>query len=232
VSDRLTRAENTSHQDIKKDALVTWAFHAGDWAQNNLRTIGIAAGIAVIAVLGSVWISRAQGRAEADANLVLAEASVSYWQGNYVRTIQLSDQVMSGFKTTKAANEARRMKADALFWQGAFDSSAILYKEYLAKDRTDSPVRLAVQQSLAFTLGSKKDYAEAAKLYEEIAGKAPDRNSVADFLMAAARSYRAANQPEKSKALYEKVTLEYKDTTYGRDAEVMLGELMAQGAAH
>jgi len=95
VSDRLTRAENTSHQDIKKDALVTWAFHAGDWAQNNLRTIGIAAGIAVIAVLGSVWISRAQGRAEADANLVLAEASVSYWQGNYVRTIQLSDQVMS-----------------------------------------------------------------------------------------------------------------------------------------
>jgi TolA-binding protein len=119
------------------------------------------------------------------------------------------------------------MKADALFWTGSFDSAATLYREYLSKEKGDSPLHLAVQQSLAFTLESKKEFPAAAKEYEELATTAPDRSSAADFLMSAARSYRNANQPDKARALYEKVSNEYKDTTFGRDAEVELGEILA-----
>jgi tetratricopeptide (TPR) repeat protein len=120
------------------------------------------------------------------------------------------------------------MKADALFWQGSFDSAATLYRDVLTKERADSPVRTAVQQSLAFALESKKDFAPAAELYEEIAGKAPDRANAADFYMAAGRAWRGAGQPDKAKAMFEKVAHEYKETTFARDAEVALGELAGE----
>ena len=215
---------------MKEDALVTQAFRAGDWVQNNLRVVGIVLGAVILAALAAMWISKAQAKAEGDANRILAEASANYWQGGYTRTIQLADQVLEGYKTTKAANDARRMKGDALFWSGSFDSAATLYKDYLAHERSDTPVRLAVQQSLAFALESKRDFPAAATLYEELAVKAPDRASAADFLMSAARAYREASQPDKARALYKKVADEYQETPFARDAEVMLGELEAQSA--
>jgi tetratricopeptide (TPR) repeat protein len=228
VSDRLTRTtERSAHREMKEDALVTGAFQAGDWLQRNLRVVAIALGVVVLGALATLWISKAQAKAEGEANRILAEASANYWQGGYTRTIQLTDQVLEGYKTTHAANDARRMKADALFWTGSFDSAATLYREYLSKEKADSPLTQAVQQSLAFTLESKKEFPAAAKEYEQLATTAPDRASAADFLMSAARSYRNANQPDKAKALYEKVANEYKDTTFGRDAEVELGELLA-----
>jgi tetratricopeptide (TPR) repeat protein len=223
VSERLTRHE------IKQDPLVTYAYLAWDWLQKKWRIVAGVAGAIVAVVLVTVFIQRANARAEADARATLAEASTSYWQGDYVRTIQLADQVLEGFQTTRAANDARRMKGDALFWQGAFDSAATFYREYLAKDRTESPMRTAVQQSLAFALESAGKYAEAAPLYEEIAAKAPDRTTAADFYLSAARAHQLANQVDAARKLYEKVATEYKDTTFARDAEVALGELMAQG---
>jgi tetratricopeptide (TPR) repeat protein len=232
VADRLTRTtERSVHREMKEDVLVTRAFQAGDWITRNVRVVAIALGAIVLAALAALWISNAQGKAEGEANRILAEASANYWQGGYARTIQLTDQVLNDYKTTRAANDARRMKGDALFWTGSFDSAATLYREYLAKTKADSPLHQAVKQSLAFALDSKRDFPAAAKEYEELATGAPDRASSADFLMAAARSYKNANQPAKAKALYEKVANDYKETTFARDAEVELGELMGAQAA-
>jgi tetratricopeptide (TPR) repeat protein len=231
VADRLTRTTERSHsRELKEDMLVTSAFQAGDWAQRNLRTIGIALGLVVAVILGTIWITKAQAKAEGEANRILAEASANYWQGGYTRTVQLADQVLEGYKSTKAANDARRMKADALFWMGSFDSAATLYSEYLSHERGDTPLRQAVSQSYAFALESKKDYAGAAKQYEALVPGAPDRASAADFYMNAARAYALAGQADKARAIYEKVSKEYKDTSFARDADVMLGELMAQQA--
>ncbi|MEP7028855.1 MAG: hypothetical protein ABI960_09700 [Candidatus Eisenbacteria bacterium] len=231
MSDLGKKHDRISHREMKEDVLVTRAFQSLDWVQRNLRTVAIAVGAVVIAALVTMWISKAQAKAEGDANRILAEASANYWQGGYNRTIQLADQVLDGYKTTRAANDARRMKADALFWSGSFDSAATLYQEFLSHERADSPIKAAVQQSLAAALESKRDFAGAAKLYEELAPGAPDRNATADLYMSAARAYRNANQADKAKALYEKVANEYKETTFARDAEVMIGELMAGAAA-
>jgi tetratricopeptide (TPR) repeat protein len=231
VADRLTRTtERSAHREMKEDVLVTSAFQAGDWIQRNLRVVGIALGVLVLGVLAALYIRNQQAAAEGAANRILAEASANYWQGGYARTIQLTDQVLNEYKTTRAANDARRMKGDALFWSGSFDSAATLYREYLSKEKSDSPLHHAVQQSLAFALESKPDFPAAAKEYEALAADAPDRASTADFLMSAARAYKNANQPDKAKALYEKVANDYKETTFSRDAEVELGEIMGATA--
>ncbi len=212
-------------QEIKEDVFVEWIYEAWDRIrQNRTVVLGVVGAIVVVSV-GLVLWGRARATKEAEARVVLAEASTNYWSGNYPRTVQLADQVIADAGGTKAALDALRMKADALFWQGAFDSAATLYQEVLDRDRADTPVRDAVKQSLAFALESKKDPAAAAPLYEEIAAKAPDRNNAADFYVAAGRAWRAAGQPDKAKAAFSKVANDYKETTFARDAEVALGEL-------
>jgi tetratricopeptide (TPR) repeat protein len=213
---------------MKEDALVTWAFQAWDWVQKNVRIVLAVVGGIVLLLGGLAWYRSANARAEAEAGRILAEASTNYWQGSYSTTIQLTDQVIEGFGSTRAATDARRMKADALFWEGSFDSAATLYREVLDRDRRDSPVRTAVKQSLAFSLESAKKPDEAAKQYEELAADAPNRAIAADFYMSAARAHAAANHLDEAKKLYTKVATEYKDTNLSREADIALGELMAR----
>lgn len=219
MSNRLTK------QEIKEDAFIEGIYDLWERARRNLGLVLGVAGVLVVLGAGLLLWSRAQEVREAEARTVLAEASTSYWAGNYPRTVQLADQVMADAGGTKAALDAMRMKADALFWQGSFDSAATLYQEVLAKDRRNSPMRTAIQQSLAFALESNKDPAGAAALYEEIAAKAPDRTNAADFYIAAGRAWRAAGQPAKATAAFTRVAHDYKETTFARDAEVALGEL-------
>jgi tetratricopeptide (TPR) repeat protein len=222
VSNRLTK------QELKEDVFVTWVYELTDKAQKNLVPVLVGIGVVLVLGIGAVLWSRGNEKKEAEARTTLAEASTAYWSGNYVRTVQLADQVIADAGGTKAATDAMRMKADALFWQGAFDSAATIYRDVLSRDRADSPVRTAVQQSLAFALESNKDYAAAAPLYEEIAAKAPDRTNAADFYVAAGRAWRLAGDRAKATAMFEKVAGEYKETTFARDAEVALGELAGE----
>lgn len=221
MSDRLTK------QELKEDAFVESAYNAWDWLLKNRNLVLGVVAIVVVGVAGvALWRAQAAKKDEA-ARGTLAEASASYWSGDYVKTVQLADQVMNDAGGTPAAIDAKRMKADALFWQGAFDSAATLYAEVLRAQPAGSPMQTAVEQSLAFALESKKDYAGAAKYYESVAGKAPDRANAADFYLAAGRAHRLAGDPVKAKAMFEKVANEYKETTYARDAEVALGEMLA-----
>lgn len=212
-------------QELKEDVFVESVASLWDRVQANLGVIlGVVGGIVVLTVALTLW-GRASEKKESEARATLSEASTQYWSGNYPRTIQLADQVIGDAGGTKAAVDAMRMKADALFWSGAFDSAATLYQDVLKRETGDTPMRLAVQQSLAFALESKKDFAGAAPMFEQIAAKAPDRTNAADFWMAAGRAWRNAGQRDKAKATFEKVASEYKETTFARDAEVALGEL-------
>ena len=212
-------------QELKEDAFVEAVSSLWERVQANLTNILGVVGVLVVVGAGVTLWMRASEKRESEARATLAEASTQYWSGNYARTIQIANQVIDDAGGTRAATDARRMKADALFWSGAFDSAATLYQDVLKRETADTPMRTAVQQSLAFALESKKDFAGAAALFEEIAKKSPDRSNAADFYVAAGRAYRGAGQREKAKAMFEKVANEYKETTFARDAEVALGEL-------
>lgn len=215
-------------QELKEDAFVEGVTDLWERIQSHLGLVlGVLGGIVVLAAGGYLW-TQANEKRESEARTTLAEASTQYWSGNYPRTIQLADQVIGDAGGTRAAVDAMRMKADALFWSGAFDSAATLYRDVLKRESGDTPMRTAVQQSLAFALESKKDFPAAAALFEEIAAKAPDRTNAADFWLAAGRAWRNAGQKDKATAAFEKVATEYRETTFARDAEVALGELAGE----
>ena len=106
MSDRITRHE------MKEDALVTWAFQAWDWVQNNVRIVLAVVGGIVLLIGGLAWYRSANARAEGEAGRILAEASTNYWQGSYARTIQLTDQVTMAPYPCSPAVEVPREAGD------------------------------------------------------------------------------------------------------------------------
>ena len=97
-------------------------------------------GIVVLAPSAFVWIARAQGRAEDEARTASSPRRART-TGRATTCARSSSptRCSRATGTTKAANDARRMKADALFWQGSFDSAATLYQESCEQ----GPARLA-----------------------------------------------------------------------------------------
>ena len=120
-----------------------------------------------------------------------------YWQGDYARSLQLAKQVAQEFPSTASGNDAHRLAGDNAYWDGDFKTAVTEYRAYLSSRRRESsPTRRA--RSLAYALESNKQYPEAATEYEGLVGKL-DRESSAEFLADAARSYRAANRPADAK---------------------------------
>jgi len=213
----------------REDPLVATWVRTQDWFAHNGRIAAWTVGGLALAVLVFVVWTRSRSQAEARASSSLAEAQAIYWRGDYPTLLVRADEVRKNFAGTKAATEALRLKGDAFFWQGDFKSAAQNYDQYLKENRTDSAFRRGVERNLAQSWESDHQPKKAGELYEKIAAEPGPRLLTAELYLSAARSYRAAGDLAKAKALYQKVSTDYTDTIFGADADIALGEMETTG---
>ena len=209
----------------REDPLVIGWYRFQDWFVENVRTVAIVAGLLLIGVLAGVFWTRARADKEARANARLAEASVTYWRGDYPAVSELSQRIQQEFGGTAAATEVLRIEGDAFFWQGEFEKAIASYNSYLEKNRTPSLVRDGVRTNLAQAYESAGKPLEAARAYEELTRADAPRVVLAERALAAAHAFRAAGDTAKAVPLYRKVTTEYAETPSAREAEIALGEV-------
>jgi tetratricopeptide (TPR) repeat protein len=196
------------------------------WDRYGRLILGVvAAAIAIGAVTFMVLRNRAAR--EEQAASALAEANVLFWQGDYARSLERATQVAQQYGSTPSGIEAHRLAGDDAFWSGDFKGAVAHYRRYLDKNKSGL-LADAGRRSLAYALESSGDYVEAAKTYESLIGRF-DRVSSAEFLSAAARSYRLANQPAEALARLRRLESEFGETTYARDARIQIAELTAAG---
>jgi hypothetical protein len=103
------------------------------------------------------------------------------------------------------------------------------YQAYLAKN---PPGLLgdAARRSLAYSLESNHQFVEAAKEYEGLVDRL-DRNSSGEFLLAAARCYRLAGQPQESLTRLKRLVDEFGETEFANQGRIEMAELEAAGHA-
>jgi tetratricopeptide (TPR) repeat protein len=213
----------------REDPLVATWVRGRDWLGSNGRIVAwVLGGLALAALVAVVW-TRSRAQAEQRAANSLAEAQALYWRGDYPTLLARADEVRKNYGGTQAATEALRLKGDAFFWQGDFKSAAQNYEQYIKENRTESAYRKGVRRNLAQAYESDNQGRKAAELYEEMAGEPGPRVLTAELYVSAARAWRAAGDPAKAKALYQKVSNEYTDTVFGADADIALGEMEAAG---
>lgn len=185
--------------------------------------IVLGAVVAAVAIV-AIWFFVARGKnlAEDQAAGRLAEANMLFWQGEYARSQTIAQEVAQKYPSTPSGLDARRLVGEDAFWTGDFKKAITEFKYYV--DHAKGELADAARRSLAYSLESDKQYLEAAQNYEKLIGKY-DHESSAEFLFAAARCYRQANQKDKAVQALQRLVTEFGETSYANRARIELGEL-------
>lgn len=194
------------------------------WERHGRVGLGVVAGLVVLAALGYFFMRSRQANEEAAAGK-LAEASLYYWQGDYQRSLQVARETSARYGSSPSGIDAYRQAADAAYWGGDFKTAVSEYRRYLAKN-SKGLLADAARRSLAYALESDRQYLDAAKEYETLVGRF-ERGSSAEFLLAAARCYRAANQPQQAVARLQRLVDEFGETEPADQARIELAEMQA-----
>jgi predicted negative regulator of RcsB-dependent stress response len=198
-----------------------------DKAQNIWGRYGQAVLIAVLVVaaagIGVYYWQSGQARQENTASEKLAEANDLFWRADYDRSRTIATDVAKQFAGTASGTDALRIAGDDAYWRGNWKDAIADYEQYLKKNGSGL-VADAVRRSLAYSLESNGQYAEASAMYDKLIGVF-DRESSGELLFASARCLIAANKPEDAKKRYQRIIDEFPDSSYQLQARIELGRL-------
>jgi predicted negative regulator of RcsB-dependent stress response len=189
------------------------------------RIVLIAGVVVLAAVVLGFFTLRSRKTSENEASGRLAEASALFFRGEYARSLELARQISQQFGSTPSGIDAHRLAGDNSFWMGDVKTAISEYRAYLARQKSGM-LSDAVRRSLAYSLESEKQYAEAAGIFDGLVGKF-DRESSAEFLTAAARCYTAVNQPAEARKRLQRVADEFGETSFAETARIRLAEIAA-----
>lgn len=198
------------------------------WERQGRIALGVIGGLAVLAVVGFFALRSRQTAEEAAAGK-LAEASLLYWQGDFTRSLQVARETAQQYGSTPSGADAHRQAGDAAFFTGDFKTAIAEYRRYLDRNKRGM-LADAARRSLAYSLESDHQFADAEKEYLGLIGKF-DRSSSSEFLLAAARCELGLNQTAKAMTYLQRLIDEYGETDYSQQARIQLAELQAANPA-
>jgi tetratricopeptide (TPR) repeat protein len=195
------------------------------WDRNQRVVLGSAAVLLVIAA-GTFFTLRSRATQDEAASGRLAEADLFFWQGDYPRAQQVAKEVAQQYGSTPSGLDAHRLTGDAAYWAGDFKTAAEEYQTYLARQKS-GVLANAARRSLAYTYESGGQLAKAVPIYDQLVGVF-DRESSAEFLMAAARCEAGLHQNAEAIKRLQRLGDEFGDTSLAGRAREMMGELQAR----
>ena len=198
----------------------------GDWARANAKPIGIAVGVAALAVV--VWLLANQWRNQrADAaEAALNRARQSYAQGNLPLAQTDLRRVITRFGGSSAGSQATMLLAQAYYEQGKPDSGL----RVLNDGKASSLDRASFEALKGAGYEQQKKYAEAAERYRAAAGLTEAKIAKDRYMADAARSLTAAGNKAEAANIWTALSKD-NSSAFAAEARVRLGELTAAPAA-
>lgn len=194
------------------------------WQRYGRIALGVLG--AVVVVAGVAYYTIQQNKVQNNlASKKLAEADMLFWQGDYERAKTVAGEVSKSYGSTPSGVDAHRIAGDAAYWRGEFKPAETEYKAYLSRVSSGT-VAQSVRRSLAYTLDSEKQYAEAIKLYDGLVGVF-DRETSAEMLASAARCALENNDKAGALQRYQRIANEFGETSVAQHARVKMAELGA-----
>lgn len=220
--------ERLDRKALKEDGLLNFMERAGEYVQANLNiALGILAGVAVIIAVGVLWTRDARQKAHrADTNL--SSAVMAYATGQYDKAVQVANDLQTSAAGTDAALLAKYVAGASQLRLGRFQEAETSLRSYLDSASKNPFYENAARGALASTLEAQGRFADAAGLYQELAGKLPEPMSI-DAEIDAARALAAAGSVDQAKAILQKHATG--TTQQARKARIELAILDAAPAA-
>lgn len=206
-----------ARQQIRTNELQDTVDRTMDWIQLNRQVAaGAAAAVAVALVVGGLAVYRNKANREA-AWEKLAMAHALAYTGRSDQALSAVNEIADNFSGTGAAQFALVFGGDVLFPQGKYKEAISFYSKAVerADPKTLQPVAL---NDLAIAQFADGQPAEAAKTAERFLSSFPEHFLAPQVHMTLARSLAAQGQTEAAKAAYQKIALQYPDTSFAAEA--------------
>jgi TolA-binding protein len=194
------------------------------WRRYDRVVLG-ALGALVVVAAGGYYALRTRNTQEDQAAGMLAEAQVMFWQGDYARAIEGAKHVFDSFPATRSGHDAHRLMGDSQYRSGNYQGAIAEYQKYLALEKR-GVLANAARRSLAYAYESAGRYADAAPIYLSLVGVF-DRESSAEFLLAAARCDQQLHRGADATANLKRLLDQFGDTPQAAEARILMGELSA-----
>ena len=199
-----------------------------DWFHVNQRWVAAGAVVALVAVLGGWYVTRAKAlkNENADKQLLLAKQSVA--SGNVPLAESDLQKVADRFSGTPAGAEAGMMLGQLKLDKGDYQGAAT----YLAKLAGDlsGPNAASARALLGDAYAQLGKPAEAAAEYERAAAETAMPNEKASLLAKAGHAYMTAGKQPEARKIWQALATQQDNQAVAAEAHVRLGELTAQPA--
>jgi TolA-binding protein len=216
--------ERIDRKALKEDALLNFIEQAGDHVRANLNlTLGVIAGVIVVALLAMLWRQDVRHKASA-ADESLSQVVVGYANGQYDQVVELSNSLQTTGPGSKAAVLSKYLAGASQMRLGRFPEAEQSLRAYLAEASKYPFYADAAQSALAASLEAQGKSAEAAAIYQEQAAKLSEPLA-SEAQLAAARALGRAGQTDQAKAILEKLAGE--NGAKAREARIELAILQS-----
>ncbi len=215
-----------SRREMKEDRFILWLLEISSEIDKHRTTLIAAAALVIVCIAGGYYWVNKQADVLVEAGKVFAPAQSAMQDNRYEDAIPMFERVLDEFGGTDLALEATIKLANANFQAGDLEKARTYYLAYLDEyDDEDAIYLLTARSGLAACDEEEEKYEEAARQYLALADEDTDSYLAPGFLLDAARCYRAADQKDQAKALYDRVVEDYESTPYARDAQIALTTL-------
>jgi len=175
---------------LQQDRFVETTFTAVEYVKENLQKVALAVvGVAIVIVVGVLFLRGAGSSVSPDAQVELAIANELYFSGRTDEAVSAYRDMISRYPGTESAIAARCFLGSAYYHLYEYSSAEEQLQKVL---EGTSPEQTALNVAAARGLGAVYEatgrFGQAAKLYERYASY-PGFDK-AEMLLAAARAYR------------------------------------------
>jgi len=202
-------------RDIKEDRFVTWVVRISGELQEHGRQLLIGGAALLLALIIAVSLTQyAKHRSRAVGEL-MTEVYLAGRQGRPSTEMQeLYRQLVNEYGNTKTGSQALVALAQAELAGGHIDAAQQAFQQYIHDHKPDDPVLFyAAWTGFGICLEAQDHYTQAAEHYHTYAQQHPKSPYAPQALVDAARAYRLAGHPHRSKEILQRLLIEYPNSS-------------------
>lgn len=221
----LGKRTRISRKSLKHDALLETTAKGTRFVEEHLNKVLWGAVALVVVVVVVAMVIRGQRTAEMAANAELVSASQTASTGLLAQAMQQYQTIIDTYPGTRSAGAATCYLGAIHFQQGDYELALASFQEYLDRFGRSGNLGRVALEGKASVLEQRREFAEAAATYRQLADQAGERETTAArYLSDALRCYRSANDWESVRTTATEILDNYAGTPWESDARTLLAE--------
>ncbi|MEZ4700888.1 MAG: tetratricopeptide repeat protein [Rhodothermales bacterium] len=218
----------TRRHELREDKVIT--FYSRVWTffdENRTLVFGVVGVIVLLFIIGAGF-SLYQDKKADQAQTAMAAAVRAYERADYQTALD-GDESNAGlldvarqYGGTPAGNLAAYYAGDALYRQGKFEEALAYFDDF---DKRDNVLGAAAYAAEAAIYENTGDFARAGERYERAASTFATDFTTPQYLLSAGRAYEKAANFSKARAMYQRISDDFPESTEAREIEYYLARV-------